>query len=71
MAVQYVASLAQLPAETVGAKRVEARSLRDALVYLAKFKVIPATCDPKVKLEQFIRDHNWDARAQAWGQCST
>ena len=49
MAAQYVASLAQLPAEAVGAKRAEARSLRDALVYLAKFKVIPATCDPMVE----------------------
>lgn len=67
MAAQYVAGLAQLPAETVGAKRAEARSLRDALVYLAKFKVIPATWDPKVKLEQFIRDHNWDARGRRGG----
>jgi hypothetical protein len=64
MAAQYVAGLAQLPADTVAAKRVEARSLRDAFVFLARFKVIPDTWEPKLKLEQFIRDRNWDARGR-------
>lgn len=62
MAAQYVAGLAQLPADQIGAKRDEARRLRDALVFLARFKVLPNTWEPKVKLEQIVRDQNWDRR---------
>lgn len=55
---QYVAALKQLPTEKLGAKKDEAKRVRDALKFLARFKIIPADFEPKVQLDQFIKDQN-------------
>jgi hypothetical protein len=62
MAAQYVASLKALPANQLAAKRDEARGLRDALNYLARWKDIPADFAPKVALDQLFKDQNWDKK---------
>ena len=62
MAVQYVDSLKKLPAEKLGSKRDEVRNMRDTFRYLAKSKIIPDSFDPKVALEQIIKDQGWDKK---------
>jgi hypothetical protein len=62
MAAQYVADLKALPADKLAARKDEARSLRDAFNYLAKFKIIPADFAPKVQLQQIITDQGWDKK---------
>ena len=60
MAEQYVASLQQLPADKLAAKKDEVRHLRDVCKYLVRFDVMPADFAPKAELEQIIKAHNWD-----------
>ena len=60
MATQYVASLKALPADQMAAKKGEARNLRDAFNYLARWKAIPADFTPKAALEQLFKEQNWD-----------
>jgi hypothetical protein len=67
MAAQYVTNLGQLPADQIGAKKDEARRVRDAFVFLAKFKVFPGDWEPKVKLQQIIKEQNWDKRQSGAG----
>ncbi len=62
MVSQFVNDLVALPPDQIAAKRDDARRLRDALRFLARFKVISDTLEPKVKLEKFITEHNWDTR---------
>jgi len=62
MAGQYVAGVKQLPADKLASKKDEVRHLRDAFRYLAKFKVVPDTFEPKVQIEQLIKDQNWDKK---------
>jgi hypothetical protein len=62
MAAQYVAGLKALPADKLAARKDEARSLRDAFNYLAKFKIFPADFAPKVQLQQIITDQGWDKK---------
>ncbi|MEK7678053.1 MAG: DUF1080 domain-containing protein [Verrucomicrobiota bacterium] len=62
MAVQYVDSLKKLPAEKLGSKRDEVRNMRNTFRYLAKSKIIPDSFDPKVALEQIIKDQGWDKK---------
>ena len=62
MAVQYVDSLKKLPAEKLGSKRDEVRNMRDTFRYLAKSKIIPDSFNPKVALEQIIKDQGWDKK---------
>lgn len=62
MATQYVADLEQLSADKIGTKKDEARRLRDALVFLARFKVLSDSLEPKLRLERIIKNQNWDRR---------
>jgi hypothetical protein len=62
LANQYMASLKQLPADKLSAKKDEVRHLRDVCRYLLKCKVIPADFEPKVQLEQLIKDQHWDKK---------
>ena len=62
MAAQYVDALDQLPADKLGPKKDEARHVRDVFNYLTRFKVLSASFEPKLKLEQLIKNQNWDKR---------
>ncbi len=62
MAAQYVDALEQLPADKLGPKKDEARHVRDVFNYLTRFKVLSASFEPKLKLEQLIKSQNWDKR---------
>jgi len=62
MAGPYVASVKQLPADQLAAKKDEVRQVRDAFKYLASFKVIPDTFGPKVQIDQIVKDQNWDKK---------
>ena len=62
LAKQYMASLQQLPADKLSAKKDEVKHLRDVCKYLLKCNVIPADFEPKVQLEQLIKDQHWDKK---------
>ena len=62
LAVEYGNSLEQLSPEKLAAKKDEVKHLRDVCKYLARFKIIPDDAEPKLKLEQLIKDHNWDKK---------
>jgi hypothetical protein len=62
MAGQYADSLKKLPADQLGAKKDEARHVRDCFKHMARFKVIPDDFGPKVAIEQIIKDQGWDRR---------
>jgi hypothetical protein len=58
----YLSAVKALPAAQLAGKRDEARQIRDAFKYLAKFQRIPDPFSPLVALEQLIRDQGWDRR---------
>ncbi len=58
----YVAELAKLPADKIGAKKDEAKRVAEALHYLAKFKVVADTYAPKVELDKLIAAQNWEGK---------
>jgi hypothetical protein len=62
MAGQYVAALKEMPADKLVSKKDEARNVRGAFQYLARFKILPAEFGPKVELENFIKEQNWDKK---------
>ncbi len=62
LAGQYWAELEQLPPDKLAAKKDEVKYLRDVCKYLARFNVIPDDAEPKVKLEELIKEHNWDKK---------
>lgn len=62
MTGQYVAALKQMSADKLGAKKDEAKRVRDALKYLARFKIIDHNFEPKAQLDQLIKDQNWDKK---------
>jgi hypothetical protein len=62
MANQYLADLKQLSPEQLNAKKDEVKHLRDVCRFLAKFNVIPNDAEPKVELEEIVKEHNWDKK---------
>ena len=62
LAMQYLAEIQKLPSEKLAAKKDELKHLRDVCKYLARFEIIPSDAEPKVQLEQLIKDHNWDKK---------
>ena len=62
LAGEYWADLLQLPPDKLAAKKDEVKHLRDVCKYLARFNVIAEDAEPKVKVEQFIKEHNWDKK---------
>ena len=62
MAGQYWTDLEQLPPDKLAAKKDEVRHLRDVCKYLAKFKVLPPDSDALTRLNDFIKEHNWDKK---------
>jgi hypothetical protein len=62
LAGQYWANIEQLSPDKLEAKKDELKHLRDVCRYLAQFNVIQPDADAKVKLEQLIKEHNWDKK---------
>jgi hypothetical protein len=62
LAGQYWAELSQLPPDKLAAKKDEVKHLRDVCKYLARFNLIQDDAAPKVKLEDFIKEHGWDKK---------
>ena len=62
LATQYLSDLQKLSPEKLAEKKNELKHLRDVCKYLARFSVIPDDAEPKVQLEQIIKDHNWDKK---------
>ncbi len=65
LAGQYVADLRQLPAGELEQKKDEAKHVRNAFRYLARWKVIPSDYHPKTELDQLVKDHGWDKKPKA------
>ncbi len=62
LATEYLAGLKQLSPEKLTAKKDEITHLRDVCRYLAKFNIIPDDAEPKVQLEEIVKEHNWDKK---------
>jgi len=62
LAEQYLEKVQQLSPDQLAAKKDELKHLRDVSKYLAKWGVIPDDAEPKVQLEQIIKEHNWDKK---------
>ncbi|HTL57234.1 MAG TPA: family 16 glycoside hydrolase [Candidatus Limnocylindrales bacterium] len=62
LANDYLASLKQLSPDQLNAKKDEVKHLRNVCKYLAKFGIIPDDADPKVQLEEIVKEHNWDKK---------
>ena len=62
LAGQYWADLQQVTPDKLAAKKDEVKHLLDICNYLARFNIIPEDAAPKVKLEEFVKEHNWDKK---------
>jgi hypothetical protein len=51
-----------LPPDKQAAKKDEVKHLYDVCKYLVRFNIIPEDAAPKVKLGEFIKEHNWDKK---------
>ncbi|MEY2879157.1 MAG: hypothetical protein RLZZ15_1537, partial [Verrucomicrobiota bacterium] len=60
LAAAYVAELGALPPAAFEKKQNEAKSVRRALQYLAKFEIVAANYAPKLALDQIAKAHDWD-----------
>jgi hypothetical protein len=58
----YMASLQELPADKLEAKKEEIKHLRDICNWAIKFGLMPADSEAKALFEQIIKDHNWDQK---------
>ena len=62
MAAQYVASLKQVAADKLASKKDEAKHVSSAFQFLVRFKMLPEDFGPKVELDKFIKDQQWDKK---------
>jgi hypothetical protein len=62
LAEEYLASLKQLSPDQLNAKKDEVKHLRNVCKYLAKFGIIPDDAEPKVQIEEIVKEHNWDKK---------
>jgi hypothetical protein len=63
LAAQYAGDLQQLPADKLAAKKDEIKHLRDVCNYLTKFNIMPDDFDPKIQLQQLIKEQGWDKKS--------
>ncbi len=61
-AEEYLNNLKTLSPDQLNAKKDEIKHLRDVARYLAKFNIIPPDAEPKLQLEQIVKEHNWDKK---------
>ena len=62
LANEYLESLKKLSPEQLNGKKDEVKHLRNVCRYLAKFNIIPDDAEPKVELEEIVKEHNWDKK---------
>jgi hypothetical protein len=62
LARQYWADLQQLPPDKLAARKDQLKHFRDICKYLVRFNIIAADAEPKVRLEELIKEHNWDKK---------
>ena len=62
LADTYLESLKKLSPDQLNSKKDEIKHLRNVCRYLAKFNVIPDDAEPKVQLEEIVKEHNWDKK---------
>jgi hypothetical protein len=62
MAGQYVASLKQLSPDKLALKKDEVKHVRDCFRHMARWKAIPDTFEPKVQIDQIVKEQNWDKK---------
>lgn len=62
MSADYVGNLKKLSGAELESKKDEAKHLRDAFRFMAKFNVIAADFAPKTELDQIVKAQNWDKR---------
>jgi hypothetical protein len=60
---EYLAGLQQLSPEKLEAKKDEIKHLRDVCKYLIRFGIAPDDLEAKSKLEEIIKEHNWDKKS--------
>jgi len=63
LAGQYIEGLKAMSADQAGSKKDQAKNVRNAFQFLARFKILPADFGPKVELEKFIKEQNWDKKS--------
>jgi hypothetical protein len=63
MGEDYLAALQQLPADKLAAKKDEIKHLRDVCKYLVKFGIAPDDFEAKTRLEEIIKENNWDKKS--------
>jgi hypothetical protein len=60
LAQRYVLGLEGLAPAALAGKRDEVRHLRDVFRYLAQWKVLPDTFEPKTVVERIIQEQRWE-----------
>jgi len=63
MGEEYLAKIQQLPPDQLAARKDEIKHLRDVCKYLVKFGIAPEDFEAKTKLEEIIKEHNWDKKS--------
>ncbi|MCL5097975.1 MAG: DUF1080 domain-containing protein, partial [Candidatus Omnitrophica bacterium] len=62
LAEQYISALEKLDAAPLAAKKDEVKNVKGDFDYLVKFNILPATFEPKVQVEQIIKNQGWDKK---------
>jgi hypothetical protein len=57
-----LADLKQLSPDQLNTRKDEVIHLRNVCRYLAKFAIIPEDAEPKVELDEIVKEHNWDKK---------
>jgi len=62
MAGQYVAGLKELPVDKLRSKKDEVLRVNGAFEFVTRWKIVPATFEPKAELAKIVKDQGWDKR---------
>ena len=57
---QYVASVRQLPADKLSARKDAVKQVNQAFDYLAEFHILPASFEPRLEIQQLIKEQHWE-----------
>ena len=58
----YAQSVAQLPADQIGARKDDVKHLKQAFDYLAKFGILPADFGAKAEVTSLVKAQGWDKK---------
>jgi hypothetical protein len=62
MAGRYVASLKALPVDKLRSKKDEVLRMNGAFEFVTRWKIVPATFEPKVELTRIVKEQGWDKK---------